>query len=698
VSGPRPGGAPARRDPLPPDGAAQAAALVAVLAALGALWATALVPAPACLLAAVAGVGAVAALRFVPALHQVPGLRVAAALALLAAVTLTGSRAAPDLALVVPFEIIPTGLLAVLAAGALVASVLEFGTARGLRFGVVLTGAVLGLTAALAPGPRMVPALCVGWPAALFALARANGVEGLARSRTGGPQAGPAVRAMGRWHVVPGVASIAVACLALVLLRSAGVTGDGGPGSPTSLGDQGGFQGAAESRRAVRSANSYLGATMDLRMRGTLADTPIFEVPADSPALWRSGVLDRYEGSQWSPTGGAAADRPQLTRQAGGLDLSWPSPVAGVPREDVVRPRVSWTSVVVAAGRPDAVRADELGRSLTAVPATGERLILYGPGATPSYQVTATPLPRVADPGWAGPLAAVSRSRGAGEVDARFTRLPGTVPQRVRELGRRLVASAPDRRAAVLAVEAELRARLVYRLDSPRPPRGEDPVDDVLFRSHAGFCEQFASAEVVLLRSAGIPARMATGFAAGDVQEDRRVLRASDAHAWVEVWFPGVGWVSSDPTAGARRATDWWSDLAAIGRRLVGNPWLLGIAVLVVLGAVSLGVVALVRRRRSRGAETGPVRAPGRQVPAELAAAFARLEAALAEAGRARHPTETVAALGSRIEPGDVPLQQAFDVLERALYAKEPPTRAECGHAASTLDRVSTSVLAEARG
>jgi hypothetical protein len=104
------------------------------------------------------------------------------------------------------------------------------------------------------------------------------------------------------------------------------------------------------------------------------------------------------------------------------------------------------------------------------------------------------------------------------------------------------------------------------------------------------------------------------------------------------------------------------------------------------------------RRRRAVAAVPGAGRAPGRRLPAELAAAFARLEAALAEAGRARHPTESVAALGERVDPGgDILLRQAFEVLERALYARVPPTRSECGYAASTFDRVSMQVLAEAR-
>ena len=105
------------------------------------------------------------------------------------------------------------------------------------------------------------------------------------------------------------------------------------------------------------------------------------------------------------------------------------------------------------------------------------------------------------------------------------------------------------------AVEDYLRANATYDLDSPVASPAADSVDDFLFNTRSGFCEHFASAEVVLLRSVGIPSRLASGFLAGPAESSgEHVLRSSDAHAWVEVWVPGSGWVSSDPTAGTTLA------------------------------------------------------------------------------------------------------------------------------------------------
>jgi transglutaminase-like putative cysteine protease len=89
------------------------------------------------------------------------------------------------------------------------------------------------------------------------------------------------------------------------------------------------------------------------------------------------------------------------------------------------------------------------------------------------------------------------------------------------------------------------------------PSAHEDSVDEFLFRSHEGFCEQFASAETVLLRSVGVPSRLVTGYAYGSTDAadpGRRLFTDADAHAWVEVYYPGLDWSPSDPTAGSTLA------------------------------------------------------------------------------------------------------------------------------------------------
>src|SRR5205823_5711685 len=197
----------------------------------------------------------------------------------------------------------------------------------------------------------------------------------------------------------------------------------------------------------------------------------------------------------------------------------------------------------------------------------------------------------------------------AGEApDRRWLALPGLLPARVRGLARELTASAPSRYDQVAAVATYLRSHETYRLDSPVPAPGADAVDDFLFVSHTGFCEQFASAEVVLLRAAGVPARLVTGFAYGVPDADgRRLFRASDAHAWVEVWYPGVGWSASDPPAGARLASSPASLLDRLVAVLGAAPSARAVAAaVVVVAAVSAALVVLVGRRFARRRRSSP--------------------------------------------------------------------------------------------
>ncbi|HSR63978.1 MAG TPA: transglutaminase domain-containing protein, partial [Xanthomonadaceae bacterium] len=83
------------------------------------------------------------------------------------------------------------------------------------------------------------------------------------------------------------------------------------------------------------------------------------------------------------------------------------------------------------------------------------------------------------------------------------------------------------------------------------PMLGRDAVDEFLFVQKAGYCEHFSSSFVVLMRAAGIPARVVTGYVGGyrNPIGDYWAVRRSDAHAWAEVWLAGRGWVRVDPTA-----------------------------------------------------------------------------------------------------------------------------------------------------
>lgn len=149
-------------------------------------------------------------------------------------------------------------------------------------------------------------------------------------------------------------------------------------------------------------------------------------------------------------------------------------------------------------------------------------------------------------------------------ISERFLQLPDSLPERVRELGKRLVAGESSRYDAAIAVRRYLQENYKYQLNSKLPPEGADFVDRFLFEDRIGYCDHFSTAMVVLLRSGGIPARWVKGFAPGEPAANsdkhelvtagqelqRYTVTYADAHSWVEVYFSGSGWVPFDPTPG----------------------------------------------------------------------------------------------------------------------------------------------------
>ncbi len=224
--------------------------------------------------------------------------------------------------------------------------------------------------------------------------------------------------------------------------------------------------------------------------------------------------------------------------------------------------------------------------------------------------------------------------------------LPDSLPARVRGLAAEITAGAATDLDKALAVQDYLRDTYPYDLAVPPAPSGRDVVDVFLFETGRGFCSHFASAMVVLLRASAVPARVASGYAMGTYDQAEGAWRVteSQAHAWVEVLLPGVGWVEFEPTPSqpARRYTvGAAADLPIPDTANVpvspNNPRL-GISLLGVVGLVALLVVWMIwgARREARPIATrvvdlywemcawlalaGVPIAPG-QTPAEHAAA-----------------------------------------------------------------------------
>jgi hypothetical protein len=135
------------------------------------------------------------------------------------------------------------------------------------------------------------------------------------------------------------------------------------------------------------------------------------------------------------------------------------------------------------------------------------------------------------------------------EIRETYLQLPDQLDRRIPDLARRMSAGAKNAYDQSLAIESYLRANFTYTLNLTGKP-GKDPLAHFLFETRAGHCEYFATAMAVMLRTLGIPSREVNGFLPGEYNDvgGDYIVRASDAHSWVEAYFPGSGWVTFDPT------------------------------------------------------------------------------------------------------------------------------------------------------
>jgi len=154
------------------------------------------------------------------------------------------------------------------------------------------------------------------------------------------------------------------------------------------------------------------------------------------------------------------------------------------------------------------------------------------------------------------PVARPAQARSAGsdypeKIREVYLQLPPLDP-RTPDLARRVTASADNPFDKAVTLESYLRSNYGYTLNLTGK-LGDDPLARFLFETREGHCEYFASAMAIMLRSIGIPSREVNGFLPGEYNDlgGDYIVRASDAHSWVEVYFPGTGWLTFDPTPAA---------------------------------------------------------------------------------------------------------------------------------------------------
>ncbi|HEV3472354.1 MAG TPA: DUF3488 and transglutaminase-like domain-containing protein [Actinomycetota bacterium] len=493
------------------------------------------------------------------------------------------------------------------------------------------------------------------------------------------PIALTALTAVALFLVIPQPSGIRTFALPFSLGSGAGIFGGGGIVNP-------GFGASPEGRA---SASSYYGfaTQMNLRVRGELPDTLVMRVRSSAPAMWKANIFDTYDGDSWA--GDTSEDAVRLGEVP---PLHYPAEFRSLgPRQTISQTfyiEREQANVIFAAGQPDVlwheggVNIDRLGGlrlDSTLTPGTVYSVVSTRGAATPD-ELRALP------------------DSPTDEGLQNYLQLPDDLPDRVRQLARDITEGAETDYDRVKAIEDYMRENYEYSIFSPVPPTGDDAVDHFLFESDVGFCEQFAAATAVMLRSLGIPARVVAGYTTGERNAFTGYydVRASDAHTWVEVWFPPYGWYEFDPTFDVPPAQTEIAELIPLARLFqaiaervgvwlpegMGGAVRTGLVVALIAVAV-VGAVIFLRRRRPRVSVPAPV-LESRAGP--ITRAIARLEHALALRGRARRPAETGAEMLQRIGGSEV--TSALDAFHRERYGPEPPPPPAADDAIADIDRL----------
>ncbi|MGZ8637041.1 MAG: transglutaminase TgpA family protein [Actinomycetota bacterium] len=406
------------------------------------------------------------------------------------------------------------------------------------------------------------------------------------------------------------------------------------------------------------AADAYPGFSdvVDLRARGRLSDEIAFRVRAPQASLWRAETFDTYDGTRWT----IADDRTEPVAQ--GFDDGAYEPGRDAGQAATLGTDEITQTFYIDTPQPNGLFAAANARTVY-FPAAGLRVDRSGSIRSPIMLDEGLVYSVVSDVpvNDAGSLRLADRSAPPALV-ARYLQLPGTLPPRVRTLALQITADRMNDYDRAAAIEAWLRANTVYDLNVPRDPEGVDAVDHFLFETRRGFCEQIASSMAVMLRAIGIPARLVTGYGPGERNAFTGYfeVKQSDAHAWVEVYYAGHGWVAYDPTFGVPVADPGVASrfmagpvFAAIGRFLGATPEPIkdvarGIGhAIAIAGRGALAAWPFVLVAAALAASAGAIARRRRRVrslglpPTGAEAAFEELRSALAGAGHDRDPAET---------------------------------------------------------
>lgn len=291
---------------------------------------------------------------------------------------------------------------------------------------------------------------------------------------------------------------------------------------------------------------TYFGTSAAMGGPIRLGNREVFQIEANTGQYWRAVIFDKYTGSGWTSTADQSAELVAA-------DPRWKTQPMDKRRvvTQTVEVRLPTDNLVIAASQPLRVnqpvnakfsvgRMDNGQTFLDMQSVRLQKLLELGD----QYVVVSS-------------LSAADENslrKAAGQIPMYIRRayldVPVTVPGRVRQVVMEITADAQNDYDKARAIETYLREHITYNQEVDPVPQGWDGVDYVLFERPEGYCNYYASAMAVMARLAGIPARVASGYAVGSPSDDGLYhINESNAHTWPELYFPNYGWVEFEPTA-----------------------------------------------------------------------------------------------------------------------------------------------------
>lgn len=286
-------------------------------------------------------------------------------------------------------------------------------------------------------------------------------------------------------------------------------------------------------------------------------DRVVFTAEADGRHYWRIETKDVYTGKGWVADTGTAMPVDFLPEQAIPLQ-PFEAGVKTEQRTSRVTPKIGYPHLVYPLGVTQVEASAGLATLQFSLDPTTEKIMSSTDGQESSFGPYSLTFDH--------PIYSVEKLKAAGPEElvsdaafvSKYTQIPEGLPERVVELAEEITKDKKTWLEKAQAIEKYFRSNdFVYdQTNVAVPDDNEDYVDQFLFETQRGYCDNFSTSMVVMMRSVGIPARWVKGYTEGEyidtLENGRRLYEVTNnnAHSWVEGYFPGVGWVPFEPTQG----------------------------------------------------------------------------------------------------------------------------------------------------